>query len=406
MIRAGNMTLFSHVHTGANQELDTVPDETFDMIHTATSVTAAEQPAHRSASRSLPATSTSPCLPVKLAAARRLASPWVLLASLAATSGCSDSSDEAPPEPDNDQTIATLNTDNYATLLEFVFTVANAELPMPLRTTIDEFYGDGVDGGPENLPFLSETSSSHDPDSGVLHQEYACSEGGSYVFSDPGSSLGGGSGVFDSCRFEGRQLNGSYGRSHELVKYVFSPGWGTTINYTAASLQSDADTTVRTLDGSLHHFSGENENSEEWSITRLTLLSGEDETVVTDATSRLYAGDQADNPEYLAGWMRSFTTNFTVRAPQTGNKTLTIVTEQSLQTDDRDTSYQTGTLRVQADDGSEIQLHLDNGDPDTFQADVSSNGTLSSFTLPWEGKRRLRCLSDPLDTETLPVTCR
>ena len=45
--------------------------------------------------------------------------------------------------------------------------------------------------------------------------------------------------------------------------------------------------------------------------------------------------------------------------------------------------FATGTLRLEADDGSSLTLEADNGDPLTANVTVSSNGATASFVEPW-----------------------
>lgn len=331
--------------------------------------------------------------------------PWLLLASLLTGTGCSSSDDSLPAPPD-DSVVSTINSNNYKPLLEFLFTVANAEILDPLRESVDTIYGDDINGVPEDLDFLTETASQYDPDAAVVRYDYVCRDGGTYVFMDPGSAVGGGSGIFDECHFDGTVVDGSFGRYHTLVKYVYSPGWGTSISYTDLSMLTELDSITRSMDASLDYFAGQNENTEQWTVGQFTERSSDAEIRISDGLTRLYSGDQPDNPDYTQGWMRSLSTRFAVIAPQTGNKLITVTTEQDLIARSRAATYTSGVLQVRAEDGSEMQLVADNGDPNTFQVDISENGTLSSFTLPWEADLRLRCLASPDDTESLTSTCR
>lgn len=348
---------------------------------------------------------TTPAYPKDSTPCLQTGWPWLLIASLLAGSGCS-SSDDSPATPPDDPLVSTINTGNYQPLIEFLFTIANAEILDPLRDSVDTIYGDDIDGVPENLDFLTETSSQYDPDAAVVRYEYACRDGGTYAFMNPGSAVGGGSGSFDECHFDGTIMDGSFGRYHTLVKYVYSPGWDTSINYSDLSMLTEPDAITRSIDASLDYFAGQNENTEQWTVTQFIERRSDAETRISDAQTRLYSGDQPDNPDYTQGWMRSLSTRFTVIAPQTAGKLITVITEQDFIARSRADTYTSGVLQVSAEDGSEMQLIADNGDPKTFQVDISENGTLSSFTLPWEAELRLRCLASPDDTEALAGTCR
>ncbi len=331
---------------------------------------------------------------------------WLLMVVLAAGVGCSSSDDEGSPVPNDDQPGADINTSNYKALLEYVFTVANTGLFDQLQETVETIYGDDVYGLPEDLDFLTQISSSYDPLASVTRYEYACSDGGIYRFVDPGSAFGGGSGEFEACRFDDVELNGSYGRSNTLVKYVYSTGWSWSTSYDALTSTSVSDGADNTIDGFVNRFDGSNENEEQWSITRYTRLATAGETIVTDAKISLYVGDEPENPDYNDFWKRTFSSSFTVQSPQTGNKPLTITTEELFVSTERAGTYANGILQVRAADGSEIRVVADNGDPSTFQADITSDGTMSSFTIPWEGDMRLRCLVDPQSPDSLSDYCR
>ncbi len=330
----------------------------------------------------------------------------LLMFALAAGAGCSSSDDEEPPVPNDDQSGADINSSNYKVLLEYVFTVANSGLFDPLQETVDTIYGDDVYGVPEDLDFLTQISSSYDPLASVTRYEYACRDGGIYRFVDPGSVYGGGSGEFEACRFDDVELNGSYGRSNTLVKYVYSTGWSSSTSYDALTSTSVSDGTGNTIDGFVNRFDGNNENDEQWSVTRYTRLATAGETIVTDAKISLYVGDEPENPDYNDSWKRTFSSSFTVQSPQTGNKPLTITTEELFVSTVQTDTYASGILQVQAADGSEILVVADNGDPSTFQADITSDGTVTSFTISWEGDLRLRCLIDPQSPDSSSDYCR
>ncbi len=330
--------------------------------------------------------------------------PWLLiiaLVALAAGTGCSSSDDGESPVPDDDQPGAVINTSNYEALLEYVFTVANSGLFDPMQETVDSVYGDDV--VLEDLEFLTLNSSYWD---GILSYEYACIDGGIYTYRDSGYVYGAGYGEFDACQYDGVEHNGSYGRVNTLVKYVYSTGWIEDTSYDALTLSSVTDGTTSAIDGELNWFHGVNENTEQWSVTRYTGQDTEGETIVTDAQNSLYVGDQPDNSEHIEPWRRTFSSSFTVQSPQTGNKLLTITTEELFVSTVLTDAYASGILQIRAADGSEIRVVADNGDPSSFQADVISDGTTTAFIIPWEGELRLRCLVDPRSPDSMSDYCR
>lgn len=336
----------------------------------------------------------------------RLSLCCLLLTTLLVTSACSSSSDQNDNGSSDDQPGSRIDTLNYETVLELVFDVANAQRFRPLTDTIETVYGDQPVGIPDEQEFLSEVSATYDPDDFVMRYEYACSEGGSYRFVDPGSALGGGGGEFDECRFHASEHTGSFSRDNTLVKYVYSPGWITGTSYTGYRQSSLIDADSSAIDGRFDRFDGENENTEYWNITRLNVQSGNASTLISDALIQWYAGDQTQNPDDTAPWKRTFSAGFTLSSPLSGGTAMTVSTEEVFATNDRSGTYSTGILRVVGSDGSEMRVVADNGDPDSFQVDISSNGSQSSFTHTWEGNLRLRCLADPTETDLVIDSCR
>lgn len=319
----------------------------------------------------------------------------MLMAALVIGAGCSSSDDENPGDAIDDQPGATINATNHAALLEYLFKISNATLFDEVPAIVDRIYGDDVSGSTAELDFLTEISSTYDPESFITQTSYACSDGGTYLFSDPGSVVGGGGGEFDACQFEGLQIDGAFYRTNTLVKYVFSPGWSWNTAYDAMMSTLVSDGTVDVIDGDLDRFDGSNENKENWSISRFSRTSNTGDTILTDATISLYAGDQPDNPDFERDWQRRLSSDYTIQAPETGNVPLMVTTEEVFVSDPSDSTYTSGVLVVRAADGSELRVVAANGDPDTFQVDVTGDGTMTSFTLTWEGVFRLRCLQDP-----------
>ena len=330
----------------------------------------------------------------------------MLMAALAIGAGCSSSDDENPADAIDDQLGATINATNHTALLEYLFKITNTTLVEDVPATVDRIYGDDVSGSTAELDFLTEISSTYDPASSSTQYVYACVDGGTYLFTEPGSVVGGGGGEFDACRFEGLQIDGSFYRTNTLVKYVFSPGWSWNTTYDAMKSTLESDGTVEVIDGDLNRFDGSNENTERWNISRYSRTSDAGETILTDAVISLYAGSQPDNPDFERDWQRRLSSDYTIQAPETGNSPLVVTTEEIFVSGASDSTYTSGVLQVRADDGSELRVVAANGDPDTFQVDVTGDGTTTSFTLTWEGTFSLRCLQEPQTTGTTIEDCR
>ncbi|NND92872.1 MAG: hypothetical protein HKN42_18595 [Granulosicoccus sp.] len=329
----------------------------------------------------------------------------LMLSAVAIVSGCSSSDDENPGDLVDDQPGTTINVTNHAALVEYVFGMTNALSFAEVSTLVDRIYDNDMGSSDANLDFLTESSSTFDPDLFITRITYTCSDGGTYEFADTGSALGGGSGAFAACRFDDMQLDGSYNRSNELIKFVFSPGFSTSTTYEALSLTSDLAQTVSVIDGVLNRFNGENEITENWDITQYSESSADGKTLVSDATINLYVGNQPDNPDFIDTWKRTISSDYIVQGPDTGNAALTVITEEIFSSNEPATGYTSGVLLVQAADGSMMRVVAANGDPDTFQVDVTGDGSMTSFTLAWDGALRLRCLQDPQTEDAAPENC-
>ena len=82
-------------------------------------------------------------------------------------------------------------------------------------------------------------------------------------------------------------------------------------------------------------------------------------------------------------------------SPVTNNKKVSLSTLSPMTTpsDGSEQYYSRGVFRIEATDGSAIELNADNGDIATFTATVTESGTTSSFVLPWSDIHRVRCFN-------------
>lgn len=74
-----------------------------------------------------------------------------------------------------------------------------------------------------------------------------------------------------------------------------------------------------------------------------------------------------------------------VRSPQTGNKPLTVFTQEDFVNDEgQGRNFPIGILRIEADDGSVLTLNADNGDGATVSITLTAEGEEHTYTEYWE----------------------
>ncbi len=113
--------------------------------------------------------------------------------------------------------------------------------------------------------------------------------------------------------------------------------------------------------------------------------TGLDTNVVLDQT---IAFDAA-----RASGASSFTTNFTVSAPWTEGRTLSITTNETFSgTDPNDSNYIVGSLEAVSGNGESLSLIADTGDFTTWFAELSDRNGTRGITGQWSDQIRLPCI--------------
>ena len=188
-------------------------------------------------------------------------------------------------------------------------------------------------------------SSEYDPATAVTQYLYQCEDGGTYLFMDQPSVYGGGGGTFNGCTLpmvaNAQPINGVYSRSSTQIKYVYNPGWELSTSYEALSI-FDAAGQVRELNAVLSDTSGL-QSSERWSGVAFTAQSPDGQTTINDAQFSLTDGQITGGPLERA-WQRTFSADFTVSAPVTGNNPITVRTIQEFSTSYANTCCSSGVL--------------------------------------------------------------
>ncbi len=106
-------------------------------------------------------------------------------------------------------------------------------------------------------------------------------------------------------------------------------------------------------------------------------------------------------------WERTLAADFEVQSQDTGNKAITVTTLQPFRTLSHDSCFETGVLQATGSDGSSLTLNAGNGEVDTFDLIVISNGSTISQTLAWNSSTIFRQLggSDDLAPATVDSVC-
>ena len=271
--------------------------------------------------------------------------PGYLLRSVRADGSRSETI--AVPEA-SDELIITQS--NAGELLKYLISVANQEPLNDIRSTVDMVYGESVYGTSHSSTDvaglgLELISSEYDPATAVTQYLYQCEDGGTYLFMDQPSVYGGGGGTFNGCTLpmvaNAQPINGVYSRSSTQIKYVYNPGWELSTSYEALSI-FDAAGQVRELNAVLSDTSGLL-SSGRWSGVAFTAQSPNGQTTINDAQFSLTDGQITGGPLERA-WQRTFSADFTVSAPMTGNNPITVRTIQEFSTSYANTCCSSGVL--------------------------------------------------------------
>lgn len=101
-------------------------------------------------------------------------------------------------------------------------------------------------------------------------------------------------------------------------------------------------------------------------------------TVLRNVNTEFAYGDEFGTDR---AWLKG---SFQTRAPQTGNKPITVFTLVDFVNDEgQDRSFPIGTLKIEAADGSALTLNADNGDIATVSITVAAEGEEHTFTETW-----------------------
>lgn len=288
-----------------------------------------------------------------------------------------------------------INTANYSVILPYVISIANGDLFDDLRAIVDATDASSLTGVSfDDIAGLTLVDQSNDPTDIWRVYTYDCEHGGSYeYYKDTFIQFGGHvQGLYDACQIGSNILSGNFDRFASLNK---GPPYNQlqTSQYNL-TVQNDLRGNKRNMIGKLivdnsqidnrYHLSNANyfEHNLMWSTT------------INDIEIDVYATDEQPLANYALPFSRTFDASFRVRAPQTGDESLTVAIEFET-TDATELSYQTGSLTVVSIDGSSMHMALDNGDPDAFQLLLSHADSSSALTVLLSDDYRLLCFQTP-----------
>jgi len=210
---------------------------------------------------------------------------------------------------------------------------------------------------------------------------------------------------FDNCgslMLEGKQINGSFLRRWSLVKYVFNPGGITSYEFEPMNLALN-DENDRTLIGGWEWIQGPL-SSVTWGdfgevpfeyrapsfegLTKVTALSIHREAGATTAPD-------ADP------WLKSLRADFSVQAPQTGNKPVRVETLQPFMSHSHDGCFESGVLRVTGFDGSWLEVDAGTGDVNTYKLSIGVDEDSMNTIVRWNPNTALKPIA--YDDRAAPV---
>lgn len=267
----------------------------------------------------------------------------------------------------------TINADNYLALSRYLFSTAKASFTTVSEDFVDSFSSDEL----YSTSAFSQISSRFDSEFSRVFVDYSCEFGGTYINSPSGSAAGGEFGEFDQCAFADMLVNGRYDITNSSSDYVFNPGLTQDTTYNLMS-SSPANSPATEIVGTSSFFGGQYMQVLSWNINRYMSPSFNGMTLVTDFISGLSTGAPLDEMFQPSPYQSSFTSNFSIQSPETGNKPINYSTTETLMKTIPEGGYETGRVSAVANDGSSLSIDFNTGNPDTANITVEYEG--NTFT--------------------------
>jgi len=284
-----------------------------------------------------------------------------------------------------------ISVDNYELVLQNVMTILGGEEFDTLQTQVRDLYASEDIGDPDVVvPGMTIVDGDDSDSARVGFKNFQCNAGGTFqlVYGLNGSSDSHlDEGTFTNCQVSNVTYNGEfvsrsdrYAATFEFQNFSVVSGNGTEINIAGSK--------------TVYFDSGEALNS--WSITAFDKLSPDGSTAITDYSREVTA-------IAVNAFERTLAAGFSVAAPWSLGSVLTVTTIDNFVNNNETSSarYVAGTLSVQANDGSALTVTAGNGDANTFQVQVTSQGETSLFDVRWSEGNQLPCVSVSSSDSTL-----
>lgn len=285
---------------------------------------------------------------------------------------------------------------NYSVILPYVVSIANGDLFDDLRGMVDATDAAWLTAADfDNIAGLTLIDQGDDPASDLYYfYEYECEFGGSYIYyKDNWIQFGGDfKGSYEACQIESNILSGDFRRIASADK---APPYNQKLrsNYNL-TVQNDVLGNERNLTGNLVIDNSQVENRSSFTEASYFEHNLMWSTTISDIVINVYATDEEQLLYFEVPFSRTFGASFRVQGPQTGDQLLTVAIQFET-SDETELNYQTGSLTVTAEDGSNMVMAADNSDPDTFQLSFSQADSSAALTVPWSDDYRLKCFQAP-----------
>jgi len=325
------------------------------------------------------------------------------------------------------QAMPTINASNVDQIIGYIADIANGGLfggVIEAISTVDDIVTNNV--APDN-GFI-ETDGYRSESGEQYIYEFDCEFAGTFTSGRTFNALPSASGEFTDCEtalFPGSTINGNFSNGRQLSKNVFNSGISNDIDIDNLNI-TDSNGKSQTLTGRYYRFGGDGKT---WAYTETrtglvdennVFIRGEDGNIVVDVEPLFYRSPAFE------GETRIFVTNitirqgtfgarvsvendfvdefsfkhdlsaeFTVQAPETGNKQITITTPVVFERTDTD-FFSVGQMVLSAEDGSSVMIDANTSDATTVRISITAEGITTNDIRAWT-QPESRLLSIPND---------
>lgn len=258
-----------------------------------------------------------------------------------------------------------LNSENYQDIVRYIISTYSG------NTVVDSMV----------QPFLALDSVEPDsitpvePGSYLFIEAYTCANGGTATSTGYAGYEGASEIVFNDCQIDDDVYTGN-------VAYSYYNGQSRTRDYENYVATSSSGEAIR-IDGNYYSANfvcgSDNNRARSFSGLNWSNESYGGATVISDATTRVDHGTLCGE-----AWRANMLGSITLRAPETGNKTLTIdVTTDFFTTNEESLNLESGRMAITASDDSSLVLESDSGDIRTVNITIVNTNGVQNFSEPW-----------------------